>query len=156
LEHDWESMQDIFIQAGQAGWSHILPPDTLAELVAPDRWNPRSGADVLVAERAGDVVGFVCVCASADDDAELTVGEVDACYVLPSVWGTGVGQALLRAAVERLVALGFESVTLWTERRNDRPLRFYRSAGWTLDGCERCRTYRGSEIRELRHRLILT
>jgi hypothetical protein len=78
-------MRDIFAQAGQAAWGHILAPAVLAELSAPDRWDPRSGADVLVAEHAGKVVGFVCLRASADDDAEPTIGEIDGFYVLLSV-----------------------------------------------------------------------
>lgn len=148
-------MRAIFTQAGQAAWDRILPAATLAALSAPDRWHPRGSAHVLVAESAGGVVGFVCVRASADDDAEPTVGEVDACYVLPSVWGMGVGQALLAAAAEYLVASGFKEATLWTEHRNERPLRFYRAAGWRLDGAERRRVFRNTELLELRHRLNL-
>lgn len=148
-------MRDIFTQAGRAAWGHILPDAMLADLSPPDRWHPRAGADVLVAAGAGEVVGFVCLRASADEDAEPTVGEIDACYVLPSVWGTGVGQTLLSAAAAHLALSGFEEATLWTEHRNDRPLRFYRAAGWRLDGAERRRTFRGAELLELRHRLIL-
>jgi GNAT superfamily N-acetyltransferase len=99
---DWQTMQAIFNQAGQAAWGHILPAATLAGLSAPERWHPRAGAHVLVAERVGDVVGFVCVRASADADAEPTVGEVDAFYVRPLSWGTGVGRALLEAATNDL------------------------------------------------------
>jgi GNAT superfamily N-acetyltransferase len=112
-------------------------------------------ADVLVTDCAGVVVGFVCLRASADEDAEPTVGEIDAFYVHPSVWGTGVGQALLSAAVAHLAASGFKVATLWTEHRNHRPLRFYRAAGWRLDGTERRRTFRGTDLLELRHRLFL-
>jgi GNAT superfamily N-acetyltransferase len=155
-DEDWQSMQAIFSEAGQAAWGHILPAATLADVSAPERRHPRAGADVLVAERAGQVVGFVCVRASADDDAGATVGEMDAFYVRPSSWGTGVGRALLQAATKHLAALGFEQATLWTEHRNERPLRIYRAAGWTLDGAERRRTFRGTELCELRHRLFLT
>jgi GNAT superfamily N-acetyltransferase len=110
---------------------------------------------VLVAEHAGKVVGFVCLRASADDDAEPTIGEIDGFYVLPSMWSRGVGQALLAAGLERLAASGFKEATLWTEQRNHRPLRIYLAGGWKLDGRERRRTYRGSELLELRHRLVL-
>ena len=87
-------MRDTFAWAGQAAWSHILPASMLADLSALDRWHPQAGADVLVAEYAGQVVGFACLRASADEDATPTVGEIDACYVLPSVWGRGWAQAL--------------------------------------------------------------
>ena len=156
LAEDWEALREIFLKAGQAAWTHILAPTALAELSAPDRWDPRAGADVLVAEKAGRVVGFVCLRASADEDAEPTTGEIDGFYVLPSMWGRGVGQALLAAGLERLGGLGFKEATLWTEHRNHRPLRFYRAGGWKFDGRERRRTYRGTELLELRHRLILS
>jgi hypothetical protein len=55
---DWEAMREIFRQAGQAAWSHILPAAALAELSAPDRWNPRTGTDVLVADDGYTVVGL--------------------------------------------------------------------------------------------------
>src|SRR5688572_7696147 len=62
--------------------------------------------------------------------------------------------------VQRLRAVrqdsGFTDVTLWTEHRNERPLRFYRAAGWRLDGTDRWRIFRGTELLELRHRLTLS
>lgn len=152
---DWDAKRRVFVEAGRTAWSQILPASALADLSAPDRWRPGAGADVLVAECAGDIVGFVCVRPSADEDAGSGVGEVDACYTHPSVWGMGAGRALLSAAVARLAASGFREATLWTEHRNYRPLRFYRAAGWTLDGAERRRTFRGTELMELRHRLSI-
>jgi L-amino acid N-acyltransferase YncA len=154
-DDDWEAMRDIFTQAGRAAWTEILPAEALADLSAPDRWHPHRGEDVIVAQRAGEVVGFVCLRASTDDNAGPTTGELDACYVHPSVWGRGVGQALLAAAVTQLAASGFKEATLWTEHRNHRPLRFYRAAGWTLDGAERRRAFRGAELLELRHKVRL-
>ena len=148
-------MGDIFVRAGRAAWSHILPPATLTTLAPPDRWHPRTGAEGLVAQVADNVLGFVCLRASADEDATLTIGEIDALYVLPSAWGTGIGRALLNAATTQLAAK-FTEATLWTEHRNHRPLQFYRAAGWRLDGAERRRAYRGTDLLELRHRLALS
>lgn len=149
---DWEDMREIHVQAGREAWGHILSETALASLSAPNHWHPDAGADVLVAECAGRVIGFICIRASADKDADPTVGEISAFYVHPSRWGIGAGQALLSAAVERAAAIGFKEVTLWTEHRNYRPLKFYREAGWTLDGARRYASG-GSEIIELRHRL---
>jgi GNAT superfamily N-acetyltransferase len=148
-------MREIFSQAGQAAWAEILPAEVVADLNAPDRWHPHNGGNVLVAESASLVVGFVSLRGSGDEDAAPTTGELDACYVHPSIWGRGVGQALLAAAVTQLAASGFKEATLWTEHRNHRPLRFYRAAGWRLDGAERRRVFRGADLLELRHRLVL-
>jgi L-amino acid N-acyltransferase YncA len=139
----------------RASWSHILPPEALSNLTPSERWQPRTGSNVLVAERAGQVAGFVCARRSADADADQTVGEIDALYVQPSAWGNGLGQALLTTAVAHLVAAGFMQATLWTEHRNARPLRFFRAAGWLLDGAERRRTFLGTQLLELRHRRAL-
>ena len=155
LDGDWEGMRQTFIQAGQAAWGHILPATTLVDLIAPDRWRPGGGTDVLVADCRGEVTGFVCLSASEDDDAEPTTGEIDACYAHPSVWGTGVGRALVSAAATQLRASGFQEATLWTDHRNYRPLRFYHNAGWRLDGAERHRMFRDTELLELRHRRLL-
>ena len=148
-------MRRIFGEAGQAAWAHILPAATLADLSAPDRWNPAVGADVLVAECRDQVAGFVCVRPSAGEDATSDVAEIDAFYVHPSVWGAGVGLELLAAAESQIAAAGFKEATLWTEQRNDRALRFYRAGGWRVDGTERRRSYRGTDLLELRHRLTL-
>jgi GNAT superfamily N-acetyltransferase len=81
------------------------------------------------------------------------VGEIDACYVRPTLWGLGIGQALLAAGIEHVRASGFKEATLWTERRNHRPVRFYAAAGWRPDGAERHRTYGGTQLVELRYRI---
>ena len=154
-DEDWDAMRRIFAEAGRAAWGEILPADVLADLSAPERWRPGSGADVLVAERAGEIAGFVCLRRSGDDDAGPHVGEIDGFYTQPAVWGAGVGRALLSAAMAQLAAAGFTEATLWTEQRNHRPLRLYRAAGWRLDGAERRRSYRGVDLVELRHRISL-
>jgi GNAT superfamily N-acetyltransferase len=154
-DEDRDAMRRVFIEAGRAAWNQILSANALAELSLPDRWRAGGGVEVLVAESAGDIVGFICLRPSADDDAGPQIAEVDAFYTHPSVWGRGVGRAVLSAAVARLAASGFREATLWTEYRNHRPLRFYRAAGWKLDGAERRRTFRGAELVELRHRLSL-
>src|SRR5258705_10799948 len=133
---DWPAMCRTFAQAGQAGWSHIVPAPILADLSASEGWHPANGADVLVAEVDGNPEGFAVICVSQDADATGEVGEIDAFYTHPSVWGSGVGRALMSAAVKRLGELGFQEATLWTEHRNFRPRRFSALAGWEPVGAE--------------------
>lgn len=152
---DWSAICRVFAEAGQAGWKHIVPAALLADLIAPDSWNPINGADVLVAEVNGRVVGFAVVAASHDADGTSGVGEIDGFYTHPAVWGLGVGRALLAAATARLRQLGFTQATLWTEHRNERPRRFYENAGWMSDGGERRKRFHDIELLELRYRLKL-
>ncbi len=149
---DWEEMQDVYRQAGQAAWTEILSIATLAQLSAPDKWRPDAGTMLFVAERERAVVGFVC-CGASDESGQMA--EIRACSVMPAAWSLGIGQALLAAARQYLAGSGFKEVIVWTERRNYRPLRFYQAAGWKLDGGERRYAVHGTEITELRHRLVL-
>ncbi len=132
-----------------------MPAPILADLSAPEGWHPANGADVLVAEVDGNPEGFAVICVSQDADATGEVGEIDAFYTHPSVWGSGVGRALMSAAVKRLGELGFQEATLWTEHRNFRPRRFYELAGWTPDGAERRREWRDIDLLEVRLRRSL-
>lgn len=106
-----------------AGWRQII-----AEVA------PRS--TVLVAVRGGRVVGFCSAGSSRDADAPASgsVGEVYAIYADPAQLGTGVGSALMAAAVEFLRGEGFERATLWTLERNVLGRTFYDRTGWALDG----------------------
>jgi GNAT superfamily N-acetyltransferase len=133
----------VFRAAGAAAWSHILPPEVLADNELA-RFDERL-AHMLVAEEEGEVVGF----AVARD------GELDALYTDPGVWGRGVGRALMDAALEELTRQGFDEATLWTEERNERPRRVYERYGWKLDGTVRVRDYHGTELHELRYRIPL-
>jgi GNAT superfamily N-acetyltransferase len=70
---------------------------------------------VVVAERAGEVVGF----------ADPTDGWLHALYITPSAQGTGVGSALL----EYSMALQPGGFNLWVFARNTRALHFYARYG---------------------------
>src|SRR5213595_1956420 len=87
-------------------------------------------ASPIVAERVGEVVGFVAVGASRDDDAD---GELYAIYVDPEHWGTGVGRKLIHAAETQLRVLAHRDVVLWVFEDNPCARRFYEAAGWQLD-----------------------
>jgi GNAT superfamily N-acetyltransferase len=93
---------------------------------------------------------------SGDDDVDpSTVGVLDALYSHPSVWGRGVGRALLEQAVDFLRSAGFSEATLWTAEENHRPRQIYERGGWRLDGARRARNYLGSDFVELRYRRTL-
>src|SRR5687767_8378580 len=58
----------------------------------------------------------------AEGRSELTVA-----------WSTGVGRALWFAARERLIALGYSSVSLWVIAGNERAIRFYSAVGLNVE-----------------------
>jgi GNAT superfamily N-acetyltransferase len=148
----------IFVEAARTAWAHFLPPDRLALLPSPaERWKREAPHEVtLVAEDGGELVAFALIRCSSDPDAHpLQIGELDTFYGLPSSWGRGVGQLLMRAALDALRAQGYREATLWTAEQNERPRRIYEAAGWELDGARRLKTFLGVEFVELRYRIAL-
>lgn len=160
---DWERMREIFRAAGRVAWSSIFDPEGLVVLEPPARWRDLIGrqlpeAEVWIAKHAPNepAAGFVVIRASRDVDASAQTGEVDSFYTHPDLWGVGAGRLLMTQALHRLSGFGFREATLWTETRNERARAFYERAGFRLDGAERRRTLRGTDLVEDRWRKILT
>lgn len=74
-----------------------------------------------VAERGGEIVAF---CYADKENASIW-----ALFVRPGEEGRGLGQSLLKRAVEWLFAIGHERVHLSTTA-NTRADRFYAAQGW--------------------------
>jgi GNAT superfamily N-acetyltransferase len=147
-----------FDEAAKAAWRHLAPADRLDAQEPPfAQWDARlralpDGDTVLVADADGEVVGFIWVRAHTDGPG---TGEVATFYSRPSVWGSGVGRALMDAGVQALRDTGCRDATLWTEERNHRPRRVYEAYGWRVDGATQERSYLDAPIREVRYRLTL-
>jgi ribosomal protein S18 acetylase RimI-like enzyme len=90
----------------------------------------RGAPEIWVAEAEGNVAGFVSFGASRDPDSVPSTGEIEAIYVLPAYWGTGVGFALWQVAQRWLIERRFTSATLWVLKNNTRAIRFYSAAGF--------------------------
>ncbi|MFD8969789.1 GNAT family N-acetyltransferase [Streptomyces sp. NPDC059568] len=104
----------------------------------------------LVAERAGQVVGWGCCGPSRDEDVPDRTAELYALYVLPERIGTGVGSALVDALTARAEAAGASSLVLWVLAANDRARRFYAWAGFAPDGREEQFDVDGVAVPEVR------
>jgi GNAT superfamily N-acetyltransferase len=109
---------------------------------------------VLLAERQGEVVGYVGCGSSRDADAGPRTGEVRTFFVAPASWRRGVGRELMAAALADLRTRGYEDATLWTFAANQRANAFYANQGFVPDGAERTEEA-WAEIRELRYRRAL-
>jgi GNAT superfamily N-acetyltransferase len=83
------------------------------------------GAELLLARRGDDVVGFAITAAGA------TTLEVFYLAVEPDAWGRGVGSRLLHAVDDRARASGRTSLELWVIATNARAIATYEQAGWT-------------------------
>ncbi|HWI31411.1 MAG TPA: GNAT family N-acetyltransferase [Microbacterium sp.] len=110
----------------------------LAGVVAGDE------SDIWVAERAHTIVGFASSGACRDEDATPGRRELFAMYVLAEHYGTGVGQALVDAAI------GDAAASLWMLEDNPRARAFYRRNGFEPDGHVKDDDRWGEPVREVR------
>jgi ribosomal protein S18 acetylase RimI-like enzyme len=124
---DAEGVARVHVETWQAAYAQTLPREQLQALSVKEaversrHWPP-----TFVAERDGEILGFVSVGTSRDP---ATDGELFAIYVHPEQWGTGVGCALIEAGEEELRRLGHQDAVLWVLDDNPRARRFYELAG---------------------------
>ena len=90
----------------------------------------RSDAVVLVADRQGEVVGFVHAAWANGDDGPSREGDVLRVYVDPDHRGEAVGSALLETAVATLFERDVERVRAMVLAENAPGKAFYRSHGF--------------------------
>jgi ribosomal protein S18 acetylase RimI-like enzyme len=112
---------------------------------------------------AGEVVGYASYGPETDvlnapwphpltaDGAGGRVAELYALYVRPAWWSTGTGRALMERVLARTGAAGYQAITLWVLRDNERARRFYERAGFAPDGATNVLAGLG-DILEVRYR----
>lgn len=93
---------------------------------------------VVVAERAGDLVGMVLAEPGRNQDGAGEVlpelCHVSMVFVCPNHWGNRIGQLLLDAVGEQAIRHGHTLLQLWTGEGNQRALRLYDRAGFRPSG----------------------
>src|SRR5450830_1018151 len=112
LPSDAKAIAQVHISSWQQAYRDLIPAEYLNALDATLAQRESSWirsiesaeSNVWVAELNQQVVGWISVGASRDEDAaEGNAGEVMAIYVLASHWQTGVGLALWKAGLQWLV-----------------------------------------------------
>ena len=166
LPTDAKAIAQVHVSSWQEAYRELMPAEYLnaldATLARREAFWSRSiesgESGLLVAELNNQVVGWISVGASRDEEGAVTnAGEVMALYVLAGHWQTGVGLALWRAGLQHLSAQGYQCLTLWVLTRNERAIRFYRRAGCVEEtGSERNLQRGGVTLAEVRYRLPLT
>lgn len=112
----------LWLRAWQAAYPQL---DFTARL---DWWRKRwrnelvPSADIVIAETAGDLIGFVTV--------DRRTAYLDQIVVAPEHWASGVGAALI-AAAKQLSPAGLE---LDVNTDNARAVRFYDKQGFSISG----------------------
>lgn len=136
----WDSHQTTYVEPGRVSRERV-EAWTMADRIA--RWTanlaiandvyPAPGGfhrmAIWVAEVDGEVVGWANTSAGRDADGPRDL-ELEGLYVLDEFHGTGVGQALVDAAI------GDRPAYLWVLADNPRAQGFYRRNGFAPDGVE--------------------
>ena len=123
MRPDAALLAEIQEEASLAGVAHIYPPALypFPRDAVRERWE---AFDDWV---HGTADGFVAV----------KDGWLEAMYVRPSAWGSGLADELHAAAVAELGRRGTERARLWVLDGNGRARRFYERHGWRPDGSSR-------------------
>ncbi|HXG77611.1 MAG TPA: GNAT family N-acetyltransferase [Gaiellaceae bacterium] len=159
---DAHAIAHVHTATWQEAYAHVFPAHRLAGLVEEHRaarWqeslaSPQPRSHTLVAELAGEVVGFAHVGPSRDPEANGDLdAELYAIYVLPEAWGRGVGRALMAQVLRRLRAEGFREAVLWVLEDNPRTRRYYELAGWSFDGGTKEEPILDVVARQVRYRI---
>jgi ribosomal protein S18 acetylase RimI-like enzyme len=155
-----------------AAYDGIIAPEILHRATAPDggarirqsfRTRPWQRMLVATGSDISEVAGYASYGPETDvlnapwphpltaDGAGGRVAELYALYVRPACWSTGTGRALMDRVLARTGAAGYQSITLWVLRDNERARRFYERAGFAPDGATNVLTGLG-DILEVRYR----
>ncbi|MGY1496359.1 N-acetyltransferase family protein [Streptomyces sp. QTS52] len=156
---DCERVSEIRIRGWQHAYQGLMPQPYLDALSVPEdaerrrMFFVRAGSEVvdLVAEQAGEVVGWACHGPYRDGEIRTDDAELYAIYVDAGRFGTGVGQALLREAVRRCADARHPRMLLWVLKGNERARRFYERAGFAADGAEEPFDVDGIAVPEVRY-----
>lgn len=125
------------LEIDHATWSPAASPGTRPDRARDPAFfrEQHGGPDgFLVAELDGVVVGYVALHPAGDLASHAHVRIIDGLGVLPAAQGRGVGEALVRAAVERARAEGAAKVTLRVLGTNPTARRLYERCGFAVEG----------------------
>jgi ribosomal protein S18 acetylase RimI-like enzyme len=160
---DAEGIAQVHVRSWQAAYRGQLPDLVLEGLSVEHRarfWRSfihasRPGEHLFVVVEASTVCGFAHAGLCRDPGAPAKTGEISSIYLMPEVWGTGLGRALMQTCVDRLAADGYHEAVLWVLATNTRARRFYEAAGWACDEALKTEEMAGTTVTETRYRRSL-
>ena len=127
LASDAPALQAILLDTFESTWRPQITAQAAEAFRTEDRpadYVGRRGLEFRVAERSGEVVGFV------DWEGDF----VNALHVLAAHARTGVGAALMDEAEAEIAAAGFAAARLETDTFNRRSQAFYAKRGYVEAG----------------------
>jgi len=161
---DAPAVARVHVASWRQAYRGLLPQEYLDSLSVETRtttWAkafsqlPDQTSTTLVGELDGQIVGFACVGASRDNDADTATAELWGLYLDPEHWRAGHGHTLHTEALDVARTSGAAAATLWVLTTNQRARHFYERHGWAADGAEKT-VWRGDvRLDETRYRISL-
>lgn len=156
---EFDQVADLHLASRAATYTAMLPPGALDGIDPAahraglrERFTAEAGTHRLsVAEAGSGIVGFTYV-APGDDSHS---GELHKIHVAPDAKGTGVGKALMVAALAGFRAAGSGRAGLWVVEGNERAIAFYERGGWRREGTVREQPMGTAPTRQLRYGIEL-
>lgn len=146
----------IKVVGWQAAYRGMMPDTVLNAMSVAEhsaRFKDRMAANpgrVLLAEADNMATGYVSMGPTRDWDlVDPATGEIYALYVHPDHSRTGLGSALMTAALDTLRRDGFSQVTLWVLADNVPAIRFYQTHGFEPDGRSKLETWGDATVAEI-------
>jgi GNAT superfamily N-acetyltransferase len=136
---DAHAIAAVRVTSWRAAYRGVVP-DSCLDAMTPeesqDSWRAVAagevaGAELLVCELDGAVVGFAAYGAARPPDFGYS-GELYATYYMPEAMGKGYGTAMVAEVARGLARLGHADMILWVMEANARGRRFYDSVGGTV------------------------
>ncbi|MCS0600004.1 GNAT family N-acetyltransferase [Streptomyces sp. LP11] len=154
---DCDRVAELRVRGWQHAYRGLMPGPYLDALSVPadaarrrDRFLTGDGSVTnLVAEHAGEVVGWAAHGPYREGERHTADAELYAIYVAPARLGTGIGRTLLAATLDH--CSDHPRLLLWVLRENTRARRFYERAGFRADGTEETFEAGGAQVPEVRY-----
>lgn len=145
---DGHRIAQIHIASWKQAYAGLLPNNYLAGLDGElsqrtAQWEDWLTSDsdrrlILVAEEAGELVGFAHAGPTGDRDLSgKDTAEIYAVYLDPRFLGRGWGSRLMIAVQQHLQSAGFSDFAVWVMTGNKGARDFYEHLGWEGDGSEK-------------------
>jgi predicted acetyltransferase len=138
---DESTVATILCKAWQSAFSDIITPDDMAKFTDVDRHTANfkrilengNFAPTYIAAFNDNQCGIISFGKSRDNDSPK-IAEIIAIHSLDSVWGKGVGHAMMEFALTELRRQGYQEVMLWVFEANDRAKKFSERLEFAVDG----------------------
>ncbi|WP_425247078.1 N-acetyltransferase family protein [Streptomyces sp. NEAU-NA10] len=156
---DCERVSEIRVRGWRTAYRGLMPQSYLDALSVTEdaerrrAWFTEGDGSVvnLVAEHAGEVVGWAAHGPYREGELRTDDAELYAIYLDPGHIGTGIGRMLLTEAIRRTTARGHRRMYLWVLKENTHARRFYERAGFHADGAEEPFEVAGVAVPEVRY-----